>query len=303
MGHAENQSVREPFQAVEIARQHLAASQEAFNVVTYQAVKQLHDLGAKQRHIAQELELSKSAVNRILKSGPPPRVVSTFFPDRGSKRIIADCWALPYEPDHPRPAGSLLSESVKGKNMSEENTLLPRLIAEDFGTDGPVWAYVVGPIASGKSTTLRMLAAHAVSTRPVVALQLQRDNSDGYVAAGATEFFDESEFKAHVEQLVTSPDEMPPLLIIDGMGPSDAQQLSAWVGGVPGLASAQIVCATNRTDVTMSDDWGDAAITIRVDPRRVPGFATGTIKRRSDPEPTSWQMPLLTMVAQVRSGR
>lgn len=168
------------------------------------------------------------------------------------------------------------------------------LIDGDSVPDRVTWAYVVGPIGSGKSTTLRLLAADAASTRPVIALQLQPANSNGYAKAGAIECFDESEFKSHVEQLVWDRPEARPLLIIDGILPATAQWLAAWVSSLPKPASIQIICATLREDATMSPEWGEAAITIRVEPRRTAGFATGTIQRHSDPAARYWEMPLLS---------
>lgn len=163
-------------------------------------------------------------------------------------------------------------------------------------SDNPSWVYVVGPLGSGKSTILRMLAAEAVVNRPVVVLQLQSDNSRGYAAFGASEFFDESAFMAHVERIDSA---VRPLLVIDGLGPASAERLSKWISGLPAASSFDIICATPREDVTMSSAWGAALITIRVDDRSIPGVATGTIQRHSETLPTCWKMPLVTQ-SQIR---
>jgi len=136
-----------------------------------------------------------------------------------------------------------------------------------------------------------MLAAEAVVSQPVIVLQLQPDNSSGYAAVGATEFFDETDFKAQVEQIDGA---ARPVLIIDGLGPASAKRLSEWIRGLPTASSFRIICATNRDDVTMASAWGSAAITIRVDERSIRGVATGTIQRRSETLPTYWEMVLVT---------
>lgn len=164
----------------------------------------------------------------------------------------------------------------------------------DLMPDGPAWVCIVGPVGSGKSTLLRMLAREVASKRPVVALQLQPDLSAGYASVGAREYFDETDFKTHVEQLSSADPEDRPLLIVDGVGPDDARRLGRWVRGLPRSASLQLICATNWDDVTMSADWGAAAVMLRVDARRIPGLATGTIRRHPDREATYWEMPLLT---------
>jgi len=164
----------------------------------------------------------------------------------------------------------------------------------DLMPGGPAWVCVVGPVGSGKSTVLRMLTRETAAKRPVVALQLQRDNSPGYAAVGAREYFNETDFKAHVEQLSSADPEDRPLLIVDGVGPDDARRMGRWVRDLPRSASLQLICATNRDDVTMSSDWGAAAVMLRIDARRIPGLATGTIRRHADREATYWEMPLLT---------
>lgn len=159
---------------------------------------------------------------------------------------------------------------------------------------GPVWVCVVGPVGSGKSTILRMLTGEVASQRPVVALQLQPDKSAGYAAVGAREYFNETDFKTHVGQLSNADPEDRPLLIVDGVGPDDARRLGRWVRGLPWSASLQLICATNWDDVMMSADWKAAAVMLRVDERRVPGLATGTIRRNADREATYWEMQLFT---------
>lgn len=158
---------------------------------------------------------------------------------------------------------------------------------------GPAWVYVVGPIGSGKSTILRMLAAEAVESRPVAALQLQRDNSRGYAACGAAEYYNEAEFKAHVEQIARHDTETWPLLILDGVGPETAQRLSKWIRALPAASAIQIICATLHEGVTMTPAWGSATITIRVDAQRVRGLATGTIQQHGTALPSYWEMALV----------
>lgn len=162
----------------------------------------------------------------------------------------------------------------------------------DWVSSGPAWVYVVGPIGSGKSTILRTLTADAVGSRPVVVLQLQRDNSRGYAAGGAAEYYNEAEFKAHVEQIARHDADTWPLLIIDGLGPEAAQRLSKWIRGLPAASAMQIICATLHGDVTMAPAWGPAAITIRVDAQRVRGLATGTIQEHSSGQTAYWEMAL-----------
>lgn len=162
----------------------------------------------------------------------------------------------------------------------------------DGVSSGPAWVYVVGPIGSGKSTILRTLTADAVGSRPVVVLQLQRDNSRGYAAAGATEYYDEAEFKAHVEQFARDDAGTWPLLVIDGLGPETAQRLSKWIRELPAVSAMQIICATLHGDVTMAPAWGSAAITIRVDAQRVRGLATGTIQQHASGQTAYWELPL-----------
>lgn len=142
MGHLERKPLREPFQAVEIARQYVAASREAFEDVVFEAVKQLDDSGASQRQIARELDLSKSAVNRILRSGRPAKTVSTFFPERGSKRIIADCWNLPWESAGrldccPEQQGGSLNTEPEPRLIAKARERLTDLVSEawDHATD------------------------------------------------------------------------------------------------------------------------------------------------------------------------
>lgn len=168
------------------------------------------------------------------------------------------------------------------------------LLPTDAGADGPAWVRVVGPLGSGKSTILRMIAADAQSTRPVIALQLQQDNSDGYASVGATEYFDAAPFRRRVEEVATTRPSAQPLLIIDGLGPTEPQELAGWVSALPDTGAMQIVCATNRDDITMSPSWGPPAITLRLDSQRLRGLATGTIQRLTDPHPYYWEMPLVT---------
>lgn len=164
----------------------------------------------------------------------------------------------------------------------------------DGVSSGPAWVYVIGPMGSGKSTILRTLTADAVESRPVVALQLQRDNSRGYAAAGATEYYDEAEFKAHVEQIARHGAGTWPLLVIDGLGPETAHRLSKWIRKLPAASAMQVICATLHEDVTMAPAWGSAAITIRVDALRFRGLATGTIQQHAAGLTAYWEMTLPT---------
>lgn len=176
--------------------------------------------------------------------------------------------------------------------MSTLITHLTDLTRAHGGAQEPTWVYVVGPAGSGKSTILRMMVAEAVAVRPVIALQLQRDNSTGYAGVGATEFFDQSEFKTHVEEFNGADDAARPLLIIDGLGPADPRELGKWTATFSGSASPEVVCATNREDVTMSSAWGRPAFTIRVNAPYVRGLITGTIQRHPEEQSTYWETPL-----------
>lgn len=174
-----------------------------------------------------------------------------------------------------------------------DKPFLPHLIAAGAPLDLPNLAYVIGPVGSGKSTLLRALTADAARTRPVIALQLQPDNSLGYSASGATEFLDEEHFTAHVEQLLWDRPQIRPLLVVDGLGHTeDAQRIMSWAKALPRPDTIEIIVATYRDDVALSAEGRDPAIVIRVDSNHLPGLITGTIQRHFHPTATSWQMPL-----------
>ena len=182
-----------------------------------------------------------------------------------------------------------------------DKPFLPHLITADAPLDLPNLAYVIGPVGSGKSTLLRALTADATRTRPVIALQLQPDNSLGYSAAGATEFLDEEHFTAHVEQFLWAHPKIRPLLIVDGMGHAESdQRIMSWAKALPRPDTIEIIAATNRDDVAMSAEERDPAIVIRVDSKHLPGLITGTIQRHSHPTATSWQMPLTDHTAAMK---
>ena len=153
------------------------------------------------------------------------------------------------------------------------------------------WVRVTGPVGSGKSTILRMIAAEFVGDRPVIALQLQRDNSRGFAATGAEEYFNEDAFIARVEREEGA---VSPVLIIDGIGCESADRLSAWFSGLPEAATFYIVASSNREDIAMSLDWGDVPITIRLAEKTIPGVAIGTFQRGSSAQPTYWEVPLVS---------
>lgn len=211
---------------------------------------------------------------------PVPRVKQRIKP------IVLSGEYLPVQPEKER------------KKNYPENDLRVIMSSPRPDSTGPEWAYVTGPVGSGKSSILRMLTADMAKYQPVIALQLQPDLSQGFSAAGASEFFDEEEFKAHVEGLLRKTPVVQPLLIVDGLFPDSATRLSDWAESLPTADSLQIICATLREDVAMPSSWGPATVEIRVDQPLIPAVATGTIKHPGQTNPKHWEMPLTTPESQ-----
>lgn len=162
---------------------------------------------------------------------------------------------------------------------------------------GPDWAYMVGPIGSGKSTILRAIATDAAHAgHPVIALQLQRDNSPGYAAHGAQETFNMTEFKQITETAIryTSSPGRPALAIVDGAGPDDIESISAWGRQITQAGTFHLICATNWLHAPLFPSWGEPALTIKLDEPEIRGVVTGSILRRSDDTATPWEMILPT---------
>ncbi|MFC4225452.1 ATP-binding protein [Lysinibacter cavernae] len=129
---------------------------------------------------------------------------------------------------------------------------------------GLAWTRVHGHVGSGKSTMLRQqVSVAARDGRTVIALQLQPDRSAGFVATGAQEVFTVEEFKDLVERLPRQ--ETRPLLIIDGIGLTDAEKLEDWAQKAIMDGTVELICATNRVDDVLFPKWGEPQTTVRLD--------------------------------------